>query len=213
TIEPGKDANVVQLGAPPGKTFPHAKDDKEKLAEPKLHMAENKSFGVLFSVVLLVIILISNVPLRGLWSVVIILFIVMMVLILSLANWLDRLLDTLYLLDIRINMGGYFFISSVLFIIWALTVFVFDRRHCMVIVSGQIRFCLGIGAGETAYDTTGVVFMKRQDDLFRHWIVGLGSGVLIFKTSNNQEHDFSNVLFIGARIREIENLLKEKEVV
>ena len=49
---------------------------------------------------------------------------------------------------------------------------------------------------------------------FRHWIVGLGSGDLIIHRSNtNQEIDMPNVLFIAAKVRQIEQLIKERQVV
>ncbi|HEV3259651.1 MAG TPA: hypothetical protein VG013_22480 [Gemmataceae bacterium] len=183
-------------------------------AAPKLHMARSKNFGVLYATVLLVIIVISNVPLRGLWSVIVILFVVLFIVIMALADVWTWLVDKISLLDIRINAGGYLFISLVLFIIWALTVFIFDHRTYVAISSGQVRVCLAVGAGETVYDTTGMTFQKRQDDLFRHWIVGLGSGDLILhRTQSNQEIDLPNVLFIGAKIKEIEKLVKEREVV
>ena len=55
---------------------------------------------------------------------------------------------------------------------------------------------------------------KQQNDLFRHWIVGLGSGDLIIPaTQAHKEVDMPNVLFIGSKIREIEKLIKEREVV
>ena len=188
--------------------------ETKELLKPKLHVSQKPQLGVIYGTVLLIIIVISNIPLRGLWSVVIIMLIVLLVLIFSLAGWWDWLLEKLWLLDIRITLGGYVFISLVLFIIWALTVFVFDHRTYVTVTSGQVRVCLAIGAGETVYDTTGMTFTKRQDDLFRHWIVGLGSGDLIIHRSNTtQEIDMPNVLFVGAKIKEIEKLIKEREVV
>ena len=84
----------------------------------------------------------------------------------------------------------------------------------MVVTPGQVRVCLAVGAGETVYDTTGMTFQKQQNDLFRHWIVGLGSGDLIIHRSNtNQEIDMPNVLFIGAKVKQIEQLIKERKVV
>jgi hypothetical protein len=181
---------------------------------PHLHMAQSAKLGVLYATVLLLIIIVSNVPLRGLWSVIIILFVVLVIVILALADWWTWILEKMSYLDIRINAGGYLFISLVLFIIWAVTVFVFDRRTYVSITSGQVRVCLAIGAGETVYDTTGMTFTKSQNDLFRHWIVGLGSGdLIIHRTNTNQEIDMPNVLFIGAKIKEIEKLVKEREVV
>jgi hypothetical protein len=181
---------------------------------PRLHMTRTASLGGVFAAVLLVIIVVSNVPLRGLWSVIIILGIILFVVIANLAGWWPWIVQKINLLDVRINLGGYFFISAVLLIIWAVTVFVFDHRTYVAITAGQVRVCMAIGAGETVYDTTGMTFQKRQDDLFRHWIIGLGSGdLIIHRTNTNQEIDMPNVLFIGAKIREIERFMKEKVVV
>jgi hypothetical protein len=56
---------------------------------------------------------------------------------------------------------------------------------------------------------------KQRSDLFRHWLLGLGSGDLIVRTSGAQAHQFDmpNVLFIGRKVHEIEDLLREKSVV
>jgi len=199
---------------PEGKKLP--RDDSGNPMPPKQdrHMAQSPRLGVIFTTVLIVIIIVSNVPLRGLWSVIIILGSFLLVLICSLMGIWDDIVKIIGLLDIRINAGGYFSISLVLLIIWALTVFVFDHRTYVIVTSGQVRVCLAIGAGETMYDTTGMTFSKRQDDLFRHWIIGLGSGDLIIHRSNTtQEIDMPNVLFVGSKIKEIERLIKERQVV
>src|SRR5258707_4341540 len=62
----------------------------EKLAKPqapKLHMASSSSYGVVWAAILLLVIFITNVPLRGLWSVVVIVFIVLIAVIFALADW------------------------------------------------------------------------------------------------------------------------------
>ncbi len=197
---------------PEGKKLPRDSDGNPM--PPTLHMAQSPKLGVIYATVLILIIIVSNVPLRGLWSVLIILGVFILVLISSLWGIWDDIVRIVSLLDIRINAGGYFSISLVLLAIWAVTVFVFDHRTYVVVTSGQVRVCLAIGAGETMYDTTGMTFSKRQDDLFRHWIIGLGSGDLIIHRSNTtQEIDMPNVLFVGAKIKEIERLIKERQVV
>jgi hypothetical protein len=198
---------------PKGKHLP-IDPETGKPVEPRLHMAQSKNLGVLYATVLLLIIVISNVPLRGLWSLLAVLFILLIVVILALAGWWEPILERLSLLQVHINAGGYLFISFVLFVIWALTVFIFDHRTYVAITPGQVRLCLAVGAGETVYDTTGMTFQKQQNDLFRHWIIGLGSGDLIIHRSNtNQEIDMPNVLFIGAKVKQIEQLIKERKVV
>ena len=61
----------------------------------------------------------------------------------------------------------------------------------------------------------GMAIQKQRDDLFRHWILGLGSGDLIVRTSgaNAQEFDLHNVLFIGRKLELIEQMQRDRPVV
>ena len=72
-----------------------------------------------------------------------------------------------------------------------------------------------IGDAEHVHDTTNMSVTKQRDDVFRHWVLGLGSGDLIVRTSGAQAHQFDlpNVLSLGRRVREIEELLRMKQVV
>jgi len=65
------------------------------------------------------------------------------------------------------------------------------------------------------YSTDGMTFQKQRSDFFRHYVLGLGSGDLIVRTSGAQAHqiDLPNVLFITSKLRRIERLLKTKNVV
>ena len=80
---------------------------------------------------------------------------------------------------------------------------------------GQLKVCLEIGGGETAYDTQGMTIEKKRDDLFRHWILGLGSGDLTVRTSGAQAHVFEmhNVMFVSAKLKEIEEMQRERPTV
>ncbi|MGE3805976.1 MAG: hypothetical protein AB7K24_14985, partial [Gemmataceae bacterium] len=187
--------------------------DKE-ISYSGLHIARNKNLGVVFVILLIIIILVTNIPLRGLWSLIVILFVVLLTVILALAGVWGQMLEYVGLLQIYINAGGYLFISLVLFIVWAVTVFFFDHRTYVVVQPRQIKTCQAVGAGEKVYDTTGMTFHKRQDDLFRHWIIGLGSGDLIIqKSQTHEEIDMPNVLFIGSKIKQIEKLIREIDIV
>lgn len=209
---PGQEGEREILVLPKGAKVP--RNAEGAIVDPHLHVATSKDLGVVFATVLLVIIFISNVPLRGLWSLAVVLFIILMVVSFALFGLWDPILEKFSLLDVRINAGGYLFISTVLFTIWALTVFVFDHRTYLIVTPGQVRLCLAVGQGETAYDTTGMTFQKQQNDLFRHWIVGLGAGdLLIHRSTTNQEIDMPNVLFIGKKVKQIEQLIKERPVV
>lgn len=189
--------------------------EKHPMSAPRLQISNSKNLGVLFCFVLLLVIVITNVPLRGLWSVIVIVFLVFLSIIFAILGWWDHILEALHWLDIRINLGGYLLISSVLFVIWLIVFFLFDQQIYMVFTPGQLRVRLEIGDAETAYDTTGMTIQKQRSDLFRHWILGLGSGDLIVRTSGAQAHQFDmpNVLFLGRKVREIEDMLRSRQIV
>jgi len=187
----------------------------KKPDSPHLRMTSNKSLGVLFCIILLLVIAITNIPLRGLWSVIVITLVLFISIILAILGKWDDILERLSLLDIRINMGGYLLISVVLFLLWLFVILLFDKQIYMVFTPGQLRVRLEIGEAETAYDTTGMTIQKQRSDLFRHWILGLGSGDLIVNTAGAQAHHFDmpNVLFLGRKVREIEEMLRSRQVV
>jgi hypothetical protein len=190
-------------------------DYKKEFQPPGVQMTLNKSLGVVYAIVLVLVITITNVPLRGLWSVIVIVVIVLVSIIFALRGIWEDILRAMNFLDIRINLAGYFFISTALLLVWLFVFFFFDRQIYMIFSPGNLRVQLAIGDGETTYDTTGMTIQKQRSDLFRHWILGLGSGDLIVNTSGAQTHHFDlpNVLSIGRRVREIEELMRMKLVV
>jgi hypothetical protein len=189
-------------------------DGTKELLQPSVTMAAGKNLGVLFIVILLLVVFITNVPLRGLWSVFIIVFIILLSIIFAQAGIWDTLFNRTKLLAIHINLGGYLFLATALFIIWIVNFLFFDRQIYMIFTPGQVRVHLEIGAGETVYGTEGMVFQKQRSDLFRHWILGFGSGDLIVRPGGGTQHiDLPNVLGVGRRVRQIEKTLAEKEVV
>jgi hypothetical protein len=112
-------------------------------------------------------------------------------------------------------MGGYFLISGILFIVWLVTFIFFDRQVYMTFTPGQLKVSTEIGGGEKVYDAVGMTLEKQRSDLFRHWLLGLGSGDLVVRTSGAQAHQFDlpNVLFIGRKVAQIEQMMKKKTVV
>lgn len=190
------------------------KDQTDPQRDPTLHMTRRPSLGVIFCVVLLIVIVITNVPLRGMWSVIVIIVLVLGSIIFALAGWWERIFYTLSLLDIRINMGGYLLLSLSLFGVWLFTLLFFDRQIYIVFEPGQMKVCTEIGGGEKMYDTTGLTLERQRSDLFRHLILGLGSGDLIVRTTGAQAHHFDlpNVLWINSKARQIEEMLRKRKV-
>jgi hypothetical protein len=115
-------------------------------------------------------------------------------------------------LNIFLNQGAYFWFSTLLFITWALATYVFDRFTYWVIKPGQITREHFWGAGSESYDTENMVLEKRRNDLFRHWILGLGSGDLKIHTYGGRAEEIfiPNVLFVGFKIEAVQRLIAEK---
>jgi hypothetical protein len=205
--------NREVLIAPKDKELTRKKGSQEP-AHPDVRMAESRNYGILFVVVLLMVVFITNVPLRGLWSLLIIVVILLLSIIFAQAGIWDKLIQHAGMLDVHINLGGYILISVVVLILWLINFLFFDRQFYMIFTPGQVRVHLEIGAGETVYGTEGMIFQKQRSDLFRHWILGFGSGDLIVRPAGGTQHiDLPNVLAVGRRVRQIEKKLAEKEVV
>jgi len=174
-----------------------------------LHMSNSAVPGIIFAVTLLLVIVITNVLLRGLWSVVAIAMIALLIVIISLVPdaW-QTIFNWVYLLDIHVNAAGYLFIALVLFAIWAITVWWFDRQIYIVFTPGLMKVRETIGGGETAYDSSGMTIEHLRDDFFRHWILGLGSGDLVVHPAGPQSREVRlyNVLFVTSKLRDIEEM-------
>ena len=167
--------------------------------------------GGIFIVGLVLTIVVTNVPLRGLVSFLFIILLVAASLLLALLNLWDRVFELLGNLHIHINMAGYLTLGIVMFIAWALTTFVFDPQTYVVFTPGQVKVCEHIGDSVQAFNSNTVVLEKKRDDLFRHYIFGLGSGDLIIKVGggvNRNEIRMPNVLFLGSRLPRVEEMTR-----
>jgi hypothetical protein len=96
-----------------------------------------------------------------------------------------------------------------MFLVWAFTVFVFDRMSFWRIKPGQITHEFVLGAAAKSYDTENLVLEKYRDDIFRHWVLGLGSGDLHLRPygAQREEIEVPNVFFIGSKIRTMEEMI------
>ena len=186
-----------------------------KTQELKLRVLPHRIGGVIFVFVLLMVVFITNVPLRGMWSLLVIVVAVALVVIFVTLGWIETIVAWLSLLDVRINMAGYMTIAVFLFIIWLVALLAFDRQRYIIFTPGQFKVCDEIGGGEQVYSTDGISFQKQRSDFFRHYVLGMGSGDLIVRTAGAQSHhiDFPNVLFIHSKVQKIEQLIARRTVV
>jgi hypothetical protein len=195
------------------KLLEHKNAAGEQDDQTSMFISRHKGLGTLFIAVLLLVITITSVPMRGLWSVFIIVVLVMVSIIFAAAGWWDIIFTRVRLLATHINMSGYVLLSAVLFILWLFNFYLMDRQTYVIFTPGQVRVRLQVGGGETVFDATGMVVQKQRADLFRHWILGFGSGDLIIRPAGMQHPiEMPNVLNVGRVVRQIEEMVKEKVV-
>jgi hypothetical protein len=192
--------------------FRPAPDEEAYRIHPRV--SPRSWMGPAYLIILFLVIIITSVPLRGLWSLVVLIGLVVIALIISLFKWWDDILGALYGLHVFINLAGYLLLSTGLFIAWALATFIFDRRSYIIFTPGQIRVCEEIGSRERTYDTTGMTIEKHRDDWFRHIFLGFGSGDLSVRTAGADRNEIlmPNVALIGFKIEPIQQLLRQRQI-
>jgi hypothetical protein len=213
TVE-GHDGPHDVLVVPSGRSLPVDRATGA-VAQPRLRMASSNNLGVVFVITLGLVIIITNIPLRGLWSVIATLSAALVTVLLAALGWWDPILGALGVADIHISALGYSSIALFLFAIWSFAFLLYDRRNSLVFGRGQLRVRKALGAGEATYDTRGMMVEKHRDDVFRHWILGLGSGDLTVKTAgmNATQFEIPNVLNVDRKLEMIKRTLHEREVV
>jgi hypothetical protein len=201
------------LVAPENQTFPLAPGETGK-GPAGMTVSRSNGPGVIFVFTLIVVALASTILLRGLVSLVAVITLITVVIALALFDVWNDVLLFLGGLDIRINAAGYLCIGVPLLIAWLLVVFVYDRQSYVVFDQGQIRYVLEVGDSEVVVQSEGALVEKKRNDVFRHWLLGLGTGDLVIRTggTHGQTIELENVLNINSKLYYIDRMLKEKAI-
>lgn len=176
----------------------------------RVHQSNNP--GILFIAVLVSLVVFTNSKLRGVYSVVTVVTVAFFVVLFAWLGWWDSILRFIPHLSARANTGFYLLFSTTLLAVWLLAFFVFDRLTVWRVRPGQMIVEHMIGGQARSYDTNGLVFEKRGQDLFHDIILGLGAGDLTLTTggANKETIQIPNVLLVDRRMRAIERLIAVK---
>jgi hypothetical protein len=168
--------------------------------------------GLAFLLVLLAVILFTSVNIRGLWAALFAFAVIIIALLMSIFGAWGKVLSFFGGMYFYLNMQFYLVLGVGLFILWLLVVFLFDRRKYVEFRPTQLTIVQEVGDGEKNFDTVGLVFDKKRDNFFQHWLLGFGSGDLLITTSGGvRDHiEFPNVLFIGRRIKQIHHIRERR---
>jgi hypothetical protein len=167
--------------------------------------------GLVFFLVLFLVILITNVVLRGLASAMVVMGLGIVTLVAAYLGWWAGIFGWFGDLEIYLNLGAYFWFSNLMFVLWAVCVFGLDRLSYWEVKPGQLTHETLFGSGSKSYNTQGMGLDKHRDDVFRHWVLGLGSGDLQIHTSGATREliDVPNVLFISSKVDAMQRLIAE----
>jgi hypothetical protein len=183
------------------------------LVNPENQRAEEwgpeSAMGLSYVALLLLLIIVTNVRLRGIYSLVTLISIAFLVVLLAWLGWWDEIARLIPYLVVTMNTGFYLVFSTGLLLIWLMMFFVFDRMTYWRIRPGQMTIEHLIGGSAESFDTNQLRFQKLSSDLFRA-VLGLGSGDLQVTGAGPAPMNMSNVLFADRKVRAIERLISVK---
>jgi len=171
--------------------------------------------GLSYVALLLLLIFFTNVRLRGIYSVVLLLAIAFVTVLFAWLGWWPEIFRVIPYLSVRMNADFYLVFSTGLFVIWLMMFLIFDRMTYWRIRPGQLTVEHLIGGGAESYDTNALRFQKLSSDLFR---VVLGFGVGDLQVTGvgqapgraGETITLNNVLFAERRVHTIERLISVK---
>jgi hypothetical protein len=171
----------------------------------------SSAVGLTYVSLLLLLIVFTNVKLRGINSVVALLTIAFIAVLLAWFGWWDDIARLIPYLWVHMNTGFYLVFSTGLLIIWLLMFFVFDRLTYWRIRPGQMTEEHLIGGGAESFDTNGLRFEKLGSDFFR-MVLGFGAGDLKATTTGDRGTtiEIPNVVLVSRKVRSIERLISVK---
>ena len=171
----------------------------------------SSAIGLSFVSLLLLLIVFTNVRLRGINSIVALLTVAFLTVLLAWIGWWDDIARMIPYLWVHMNTGFYLVFSTGLLAIWLMMFFVFDRLTYWRIRPGQMTEERLIGGGAESFDTNGLRFQKLGSDFFRA-VLGFGAGDLVATTTGDRGTtiEIPNVILVNRKVNTIERLISVK---
>ncbi len=183
----------------------------ETIGQTRQWLHPSSNLGVIFFLVLFTVILITNFSVRGLASGMIIMGGVLLTVVLAYLGWWDEVFSWLGNLKVHLTLGAYFWFSTLMCLAWFVTVFGIDHLSYWEVTPGQLTHKIHFGTESKSYNAQGMGLEKHRDDLFRHWLLGIGSGDLTIRTSGATRDviEVPRVLFVGSKVAAMQRLIAE----
>ncbi len=173
----------------------------------------SRNLGAIYTLLLLLLIVVTSTKIKGMKAALIIAAVAFVALLFVHLGWWEAILGWIGHQSISLSLGFYLFSSSLLLLVWLTSVFVIDHLSFWRFRPGQVTHEYLGGIVNNSYDTDNMtISLNRQDDFFRHWIIGLASGDLHLQTMGGRglEMNVVNVLFVGTKMSKIQRLIATK---
>jgi hypothetical protein len=184
---------------------------QEKFLATPVGSQQSSALGLTFLAILLLLVIFTNVRMRGINSVVALLTLGFVTVLLAWLGWWDDIAKLIPYLSVHMNTGFYLVFSTGLMIIWVAMFLVFDRLTYWRIRPGQMTEEHLIGGGAESFDTNGLRFQLLNADFFRA-VLGLGAGDLTVTAAGGRGAliEIPNVLFVNRKVHAVEQLISIK---
>ncbi len=183
------------------------------IGDKELKFASEPLLGIGFLAVLLFVTIFTSIRARGAMSAVLVALLVIVGLLMHFAGAWSSIMQRFPDLRVHMNQAFYAVVFCVLFPIWVMTTFFFNKLHYYTFDHGkQVGDINRIGGGSRTFTANNVALLKRPDDIFVHrvlglWWLGFGTGdvVLTYSEPGGGAHRevINNVWRVDHKIREI----------
>lgn len=172
-----------------------------------------RMLGLIFVFTLTFVIFSTTVRLRGANSVIFGLILIIGIILLTFANLSGPIARFLGQLDITMSNMFYLATGIIVFVMWALMIFGFDKVRYWEIVPGQLHERVFWGSGDRAESGANARCRYRSDDFLRHRILGLVvTGDIEVTLGDGEVWHMHNVIFAKQRTRRMNELIVTRPV-
>jgi hypothetical protein len=182
--------------------------------------------GVSFTLLLLFTVLATTVKARGIGSILLLLLLAAAAAGTQFVMSIEGLFKTPPAILVHMNLAFYMMVSSALFVVWVVIVFIFDRLSFWRFRGAQIervqRFASIVGRAPESYSVMHVRLTRFSDDILDHKILGLGivglgtsdiEGRIAIFGGGNEVFRIENVWRATRSLRQIQAMMGAKATV
>jgi len=169
--------------------------------------------GLSYIGLVLFVVVFTNVRARGVYSFVLLLLAGAIVWGLNKIPGIETAFSWVWLLRVHLNLAFYLTFSLLLMLLWFFIIVFVDHFSWWRFSPGQVieEHRIGQATGH-AYNTEGMIIRRLPDDLFRHRLLGLGTGDFVVKPAAGDPFEIHNVWRANIKQRRLERMIATRSI-